>query len=70
MECRGSGNHQHSRMWQRLREWVTGGNGPRDRSGEPTMRIYIIANEGMTQCREAPAAMTEGEIAVTSKEAH
>src|SRR3954452_19298326 len=32
------------------------------------MRIYIIANEGITLCSEAPAAMTEGEIAVTSKE--
>jgi hypothetical protein len=32
------------------------------------MRIYIIANDGITLCREAPAAMTEGEIAVTSKE--
>jgi hypothetical protein len=32
------------------------------------MRIYIIANDGITLCREAPAAMTEGEIAVNSKE--
>src|SRR5436305_12747267 len=32
------------------------------------MRIYIIANEGITLCSEAPAAMTEGEIAVASKE--
>src|SRR6201982_2539789 len=32
------------------------------------MRIYVIANDGITLCREAPAAMTEGEIAVTSKE--
>jgi hypothetical protein len=32
------------------------------------MRIYIIANEGITLCSEAPAAMTEEEIAVTSKE--
>jgi hypothetical protein len=32
------------------------------------MRMYIIANDGITLCREAPAAMTEGEIAVTSKE--
>ena len=32
------------------------------------MRIYIIANDGITLCREAPAAMIEGEIAVTSKE--
>ena len=32
------------------------------------MHIYIIGNDGITLCREAPAAMTEGEIAVTSKE--
>ena len=32
------------------------------------MRIYVIANDGITLCREAPAAMTEGEIVVTSKE--
>src|SRR5438045_1376851 len=32
------------------------------------MRIYIIAKDGITLSREAPAAMTEGEIAVTSKE--
>src|SRR5881394_2598719 len=32
------------------------------------MRIYIIANNGITLSREAPAAMTEGEVAVTSKE--
>src|SRR5207302_10806085 len=47
---------------------VTGGNGPRDRSGEPTMRIYVIGNDGITLCREARAAMTEGKIAVISKE--
>src|SRR6201995_3540815 len=32
------------------------------------MRIYIIANDGITLCRQAPAAMTDGEIAVASKE--
>ena len=32
------------------------------------MRIYIIANDGITLSRGAPAAMTEGEIAVASKE--
>src|SRR5947207_3500890 len=32
------------------------------------MRIYIIANDGITLSRATPAAMTEGEIAVTSKE--
>src|SRR5205085_7700349 len=34
----------------------------------PPMRIYIIANDGITLSREAPAAMSEGEIAVASKE--
>jgi hypothetical protein len=32
------------------------------------MRIYIIASDGFTLCREAPATMAEGEIAVASKE--
>ena len=32
------------------------------------MRIYIIANDGITLCREAPATINEGEIAVASKE--
>jgi hypothetical protein len=32
------------------------------------MRIYVIGNDGITLCREAPAAMTEGEISVASKE--
>ena len=32
------------------------------------MRIYIIANDGITLCHEIPAGMTEGEIAVASKE--
>src|SRR5437016_8792445 len=32
------------------------------------MRIYIIANDGITLCSEAPATMAEGEIAVASKE--
>src|SRR6201990_1301629 len=32
------------------------------------MRIYIIANDGLTLSRGAPTAMTEGEIAFTSKE--
>jgi hypothetical protein len=31
------------------------------------MRIYIIANDGITLCHEIPATMTEGEIAVASK---
>jgi uncharacterized protein DUF3489 len=32
------------------------------------MRIYIIGTDGITLCREAPAAVDEGEIAVASKE--
>ena len=32
------------------------------------MCIYVISNDGITLCREAPARVTEGEIAVTSKE--
>jgi hypothetical protein len=32
------------------------------------MRIYIIANDGITLWPEIPTAMTEGEIAVASKE--
>src|SRR5437868_15521515 len=53
---------------QREREWVTSGNRPRDKSGEPTMRIYVIGNDGITLCREPLATVSEGEIAVTSKE--
>jgi hypothetical protein len=30
------------------------------------MRIYIIGNDGITLCREAPAPVNEGEIAVAS----
>src|SRR5215470_16072940 len=32
------------------------------------MRIYIIGSDGITLCREAPATVNEGEIAVASKE--
>jgi uncharacterized protein DUF3489 len=32
------------------------------------MRIYIIGDDGITLCREAPAAVNEGEIAVASSE--
>ena len=30
------------------------------------MRIYIIGNDGITLCREPPAAVSEGEVAVAS----
>jgi hypothetical protein len=32
------------------------------------MRIYIIGNDGITLCRQAPATVNEGEIAVASNE--
>src|SRR6201997_5270134 len=32
------------------------------------MRIYIIGNDGITLCREPPAAVSKGEIVVASKE--
>src|SRR5271163_2830322 len=32
------------------------------------MRIYIIGNDGITLCREPPATMNKGEIAVASGE--
>jgi len=32
------------------------------------MRIYIIGNDGITLCREPPAAINEGEIVVASNE--
>ena len=32
------------------------------------MRIYIIGNDGITLCREAPATESEGEIVVASNQ--
>jgi hypothetical protein len=32
------------------------------------MRIYIIGNDGITLCREPPATIDKGEIAVASRE--
>src|ERR1700751_3390541 len=34
----------------------------------PPMRIYIIGNDGITLCREAPATVNDGEIAVASND--
>src|SRR5215469_15621334 len=34
----------------------------------PPMRIYIIGNDGIMLCREAPVTVNEGEIAVASKQ--
>ena len=31
------------------------------------MPIYIIGNDGITLCREAPATVNDGEIAKTAK---
>src|SRR5438045_8781798 len=53
---------------QREREWVIGGSGPPDTQENPPMRIYVIGNDGITLCREPLATVSEGEIAVTSKE--
>src|SRR5205823_8209166 len=47
---------------------VTGGSGRGINQENPPMRIYIIDNDGITLSREAPATMTEGEVAVASKE--
>src|ERR1700751_2498027 len=32
------------------------------------MRVYIIGNDGITLCREAPTAVNDGEISVASNE--
>jgi hypothetical protein len=32
------------------------------------MRVYIIGNDGITLCREAPTAVNDGEIGVASNE--
>jgi hypothetical protein len=48
--------------------WVTGGTRRRVNLENPPMRIYIIGNDGITLCREAPATANQDEIAVASKE--
>jgi hypothetical protein len=48
--------------------WVTGGSRCRVNQENPPMRIYIIGNDGITLCRKAPAIVSEGEVAVASKE--
>src|SRR5215471_16073444 len=47
---------------------VTGGSGPSSQPGEPTMRTYVIGNDGIALCRETPAAFNDGEMVVSSKE--
>jgi hypothetical protein len=48
--------------------WVTGGSRRRVNQENPPMRIYIIGNDGITLCHEAPAIVNNGEIAVASNE--
>src|SRR5215472_12436029 len=57
-------------LWsaKRASVWVTGGSGRRVNQETPPMRIYIIGNDGITLCREAPATVNDCEIAVASKE--
>ena len=57
-------------LWpaKRASVWVTGGTRRRVNLENPPMRIYIIGNDGITLCREAPATVDAGEIAVASKE--
>jgi hypothetical protein len=47
---------------------VTAGSEPRIDQENPLMRIYIIGNDGITLRPEMPTAMTQGEIAIASKE--
>src|ERR1700730_14847056 len=57
-------------LWsvKRAPVWLSGGGRRRVNQENPPMRIYIIGNDGITLCREAPAAVNEGEIAVASRE--
>src|SRR3954453_19763884 len=41
---------------------------PPAQPGEPTMRIYIIGDDGITLSREATPELNEGEIAIGSSE--
>src|SRR5437763_9787067 len=53
---------------QRQRELVPAATGRGISQENPPMRVYVIGNDGITLCREPLATVTEGEIAVTSKE--
>src|SRR5215467_4685643 len=53
---------------RREREWGHRRHRRRVSQETPPMRIYIIGNDGITLCREAPATVNEGEITVASKE--
>src|ERR1700726_148747 len=54
--------------WRREREWGHRRHRRRVNQEDPPMRIYIIGNDGVTLCREAPTALNDGEIAVASNE--
>jgi hypothetical protein len=43
---------------------VTRGSSRGSNQEGPLMRTYIIGNDGITLCREAPATVNEGEIAI------
>src|ERR1700730_13360912 len=47
---------------------VTGAPPRRLNQETPPMRIYIIGNDGITLCREPPATVSKGEVAVASTE--
>jgi hypothetical protein len=47
---------------------LTRGSGRGITQENPLMRIYIIGNDGITLCREAPATVNDGEIVVASNE--
>src|ERR1700739_681020 len=53
---------RREREWghRRRRRWVS--------REHPPMRIYIIGNDGIALCREAPATANEGEVVVASSE--
>src|ERR1700704_249146 len=53
---------------RREREWGYRRPPRRSNKEHPLMRIYIIGNDGITLCREPPAAINEGEIVVASNE--
>jgi len=39
--------------------WATGGSRRRVNQENPPMSIYIIGNDGITLCREAPATIND-----------
>src|SRR5690349_20140925 len=53
---------------RREREWGHWRQQAAGPTRRPTMRTYIIGNDGIALCRKAPATVSEGEIVVASKE--